>query len=154
VGKGKIVFKYTQSARPTLYKGTEFRSELEAAWAAFFNRRGIIWDYEPLLDLNTWRPDFSIKTDEQQRLVEVKPYQSLANWKSDTSTLNKIQTSFSSNRDVFAILLGASPILPANFIFGFPFDDGIGQLDPIDMGDDMALSRDWNWAKNEVRWKP
>ena len=32
---------------PTLYKGIQFRSRLEARWAIFFDELGIKWDYEP-----------------------------------------------------------------------------------------------------------
>lgn len=32
---------------PTLYKGIQFRSRLEARWAIFFDELGIEWDYEP-----------------------------------------------------------------------------------------------------------
>ena len=32
---------------PTKYNGTVFRSKLEANWAEFFDRHGIIWVYEP-----------------------------------------------------------------------------------------------------------
>ena len=32
----------------TEYGGTTFRSQLEARWAAYFDRRGIAWEYEPV----------------------------------------------------------------------------------------------------------
>ncbi|MFA6134411.1 MAG: hypothetical protein WC869_10405 [Phycisphaerae bacterium] len=31
----------------TLYEGTCFRSQTEAAWACWFDHRGIAWEYEP-----------------------------------------------------------------------------------------------------------
>jgi hypothetical protein len=34
-------------AIPTKYKGTQFRSRLEARWSIFFDELGIRWDYEP-----------------------------------------------------------------------------------------------------------
>lgn len=33
-------------ALPTLYKGYQFRSRLEARWAVFFDEMGLRWDYE------------------------------------------------------------------------------------------------------------
>jgi len=31
---------------PEVYRATEFRSKLEASWARFLDRHGILWDYE------------------------------------------------------------------------------------------------------------
>ncbi|SAL24929.1 hypothetical protein AWB67_00971 [Caballeronia terrestris] len=47
------------AAIPTRYAGVNFRSRLEARWAAFFDLAGWQWVYEPL-DCNGWLPDFSI----------------------------------------------------------------------------------------------
>lgn len=49
----------TIAAIPTVYNGVQFRSRLEARWAAFFDLCGWRWDYEPL-DLNGWIPDFAV----------------------------------------------------------------------------------------------
>lgn len=60
-------------AYPTKYAGTQFRSRLEARWAAFFDVMKWPWEYEPL-DLNGYIPDFIIDEPESPRmLVEVKP---------------------------------------------------------------------------------
>jgi hypothetical protein len=45
---------------PTTYNGVQFRSRLEAKWAAFFDLLGWRWHYEPL-DLDGWIPDFLIE---------------------------------------------------------------------------------------------
>lgn len=37
----------TIKAIPTMYRGTQFRSRLEARWAEFFDRIGLVWQYEP-----------------------------------------------------------------------------------------------------------
>lgn len=34
-------------AIPTMYRGVQFRSRLEARWAAFFDRIGLQWEFEP-----------------------------------------------------------------------------------------------------------
>lgn len=57
---------------PTKYDGTQFRSRLEARWAAFFGLVGWRWEYEPL-DLNGWIPDFALIGKKETTLVEVKP---------------------------------------------------------------------------------
>ncbi len=58
-------------AIPTVYKGAQMRSRLEARWAAFFDILGWDWEYEPF-DCDGWIPDFAIKGC-QTTLVEVKP---------------------------------------------------------------------------------
>ena len=57
---------------PTQYAGINFRSKLEATWAAFFDLNKIRWKYEPVQCVG-WMPDFMIKTSSQTYLVEVKP---------------------------------------------------------------------------------
>lgn len=47
-------------AHPTMYKGVQFRSRLEATWAAFFDLAGWKWEYEPV-DLEGWSPDFYVE---------------------------------------------------------------------------------------------
>jgi hypothetical protein len=65
-------FEYTIKAIPTKYKGVMFRSRLEATWAAYFDNACIRWDYEPI-DLEGWTPDFILRLEDTQMLVEVKP---------------------------------------------------------------------------------
>jgi hypothetical protein len=59
------------SAIPTRYGGVQFRSRLEARWAAFFDLARWRWQYEPF-DLNGWIPDFRL-CGKVPALVEVKP---------------------------------------------------------------------------------
>ena len=59
-------------AIPTRYAGVEFRSRLEARWAAFFDLMGWKWEYEPL-DLRGYIPDFVLYLN-RPLLIEVKPY--------------------------------------------------------------------------------
>jgi hypothetical protein len=56
---------------PTLYRGVQYRSRLEARWAAFFDLVGWPFQYEPF-DLRGWIPDF-VLTGGGEILVEVKP---------------------------------------------------------------------------------
>ena len=61
---------YTIAAIPTLYRGRMYRSRLEARWAAFFDRLGWAYEYEPF-DLGSWSPDFLLIR--HNVMVEVKP---------------------------------------------------------------------------------
>lgn len=53
--------------RPTLYKGIQMRSRLEADYAAHLDREGADWKYEPTCfasDDAQWLPDFRIVRDD------------------------------------------------------------------------------------------
>ncbi|MEA5626020.1 hypothetical protein [Nostoc sp. UHCC 0251] len=56
---------------PTKYNDVQFRSRLEARWAAFFDLLEWRWEYEPC-DFDGWIPDFLLKFD-SCIFVEVKP---------------------------------------------------------------------------------
>lgn len=60
------------NAIPTKYKGIQFRSRLEARWAAMLDLLCWPWDYEPI-DLQGYIPDFIVGFPERPLLVEVKP---------------------------------------------------------------------------------
>jgi hypothetical protein len=57
---------------PTVYKGTRFRSRLEARWAASADLAGWEWVYEPF-DGAGYVPDFCFTVADGPLLVEVKP---------------------------------------------------------------------------------
>ena len=75
---------YNIKAHPTKYNGVQFRSRLEARWAAFFDLAGWEWEYEPI-DLMGWSPDFRVVLPRSHSecngdhvlIVEVKPYSTL-----------------------------------------------------------------------------
>lgn len=89
---------------PRTYKGTTFRSTLEASWAIMFDRLEWIWVYEPFR-LKGWVPDFLIAG---KILVEIKPNDELAEFveydKYDSATEG---TNFF-NAEI--LLLGQSPM--------------------------------------------
>lgn len=76
--------KYTIQSHQTTYSGTNFRSRLEARWAAFFDLIEWKWQYEPL-DVLGWTPNFFVEfpcghsecPPIHTLLVEIKPYWSL-----------------------------------------------------------------------------
>lgn len=66
------------AAIPTLYKGIQFRSRLEARWAAYFDLWSMDWKYEPI-DLPGYIPDFICSAGPfREDLFEVKPASSPA----------------------------------------------------------------------------
>lgn len=67
----QTIGKLAIQAIATTYRQYEFRSRLEAKWAAFFDLCKWPWSYEPV-DLNGWIPDFAV--GERPTLVEVKPF--------------------------------------------------------------------------------
>ncbi len=154
-------FRYTVTARPTLYGGTRYRSELEAAWAAFFDIRGINSEYEPALDLLSWKPDFCIRIqtglDDNLEPVydfnfaEVKPFLNLQQWK-DSGQLKKIADSLP---NTWTALLGVNPMVSANFIFSIsPLPEETPTFEPLIFGELEDVERDWKRAKNAVQWRP
>ena len=56
----------------TEYGDTVFRSQLEARWAAYFDNRGIAWEYEPVRR-DGWTPDFRLVLNSVEAYAEVKP---------------------------------------------------------------------------------
>lgn len=69
-------------ARPTVYKGIQMRSRLEAAWAQAIDTReyidedDVIWEYEPKCFANhagQYLPDFLVQCGEHREYLEVKP---------------------------------------------------------------------------------
>lgn len=104
------------TAIPTRYAGTEFRSRLEATWAAFFDLLGWTWEYEPI-DLPGWIPDFILTGPAGRVLVEVKPADSLNGY--DIPKIHAGSSADTEKREV--LLLGRSPmIIPRGPCFGEP----------------------------------
>ncbi len=78
------------NAIPTSYSGVQFRSRLEARWAAFFDLLDWSWEYEPIEMANCYIPDFVIQLH-KPLLVEVKPAVALDD--SVRDTMHKIDGS-------------------------------------------------------------
>lgn len=143
---------YTIKAIPTTYNNVQFRSRLEARWAAFFDLAGIEWDYEPF-DLDGWAPDFLLRTAVGHVLVEVKPV--------DTHTHKLSEGIFDKAFNYWAkyqvLLLGLGPIEKRDLlgIILDPPDDVTHQWtevqDALMVENSDAL---WREAGNIVQWKP
>ena len=62
---------------PQLYRGIQYRSKLEACWAAFFHHLGVLAEYELdgfELPSGRYLPDFFLPDIRSGVFVEVKPY--------------------------------------------------------------------------------
>ena len=86
---------------PTMYRGVQFRSRLEAKWAVFFDLVGWPWLYEPLY-LRGYVPDFVLQLH-QPVLVEVKPALSRADMGEAVAKIDR------SGWEREAIVVGVSP---------------------------------------------
>lgn len=67
--------------RPTIYKGTQMRSRLEAKFAAHLDAMKRRWGYEPVCfadEDGQYLPDFSVEVDGTMCYIEVKPTEALA----------------------------------------------------------------------------
>lgn len=74
-------------ARPTLYRGIQMRSRLEADFAGSLDASGLSWEYEPECYASgavQWLPDFRVAHGGRVMLTEVKPASSLPARKSET----------------------------------------------------------------------
>jgi len=73
---------------PTIgVRGIQFRSRIEAQWAYIFEKLEWNWEYEPI-DLEGYIPDFIIKFDDDEILIEIKGDTNI--WKNYEEHKNKI----------------------------------------------------------------
>jgi hypothetical protein len=99
---------------PTNYHNVNFRSRLEAKWAAFFDLVGWKWEYEPI-DLEGWAPDFLIHGKVLPIYVEVKP----AHWingELDASLFSKAYN-HEIGKTANILLLGISPYIEGDTLY-------------------------------------
>lgn len=90
---------------PTLFNGTEYRSRLEAKWAAYFDL--IKWPatYEPF-DADGYFPDFVIRGPEPL-LIEIKPAVTEAEYR---APIDKMTAGLTSHWAHDILILGADPL--------------------------------------------
>ena len=157
---------YTIKAIPTTYAGVNFRSRLEARWAAFFDLCGWKWDYEPF-DLDGWAPDFRIRTAIGPVLAEVKPVDIVGfiarqekNECADPWPFSEFDKAARHRHRHAVCLLGDEPLSnigfypigmidkpPANATFDY--DGFIDALSPA-----VDPSDTWRQAGDIVQWQP
>src|SRR4051812_27445715 len=88
-----------------MYRGTRFRSRLEARWAYLFDAIGWQWEYEPF-DVDGYVPDFAI-LGPRPLLIEVKPALTLDELEAAVLRVGRAQ------RD--ALIVGATPTVANNY---------------------------------------
>lgn len=153
--------KYEIKSIPTTYAGVNFRSRLEARWAAFFDLCGWKWDYEPF-DLDGWAPDFRIRTKVGPVLCEVKPVdlvtfidRQVASGVVEPWVFDGYNKAARYMETYAVCLLGDAPLSK-----GFPIGviDGTPDCLEFDMLHDALMPKGggemaWREAGNIVQWK-
>jgi len=112
---------------PTLYKDIQFRSRLEARWAAFFDLLGWRWEYEPY-DLPGWIPDFIIPCPgtgygRKNILVEVKPIDNFDEFKDEEKIINALKNGWDYGREILVLGYSVSRTAVCNPIEGSPINE-------------------------------
>jgi len=156
-------FNYPIKSHPTLYKGTMFRSRLEARWAAFFDLAEWEWQYEPI-DLVGWTPDFYVKfpcshsecNGYHDLLVEVKPYFTIEQFRGHPCMSYENGYMYDSEVNETRLPADASAAFGINpRVTHWGMCHGAGGIDTTVedwvSGDVDAL---WAEAGNIVQWKP
>lgn len=143
-------------AIPTRYAGVQFRSRLEAQWAAFFNLLDWSWEYE-VLDLAGYVPDFlvrpNIADDDYAMLVEVKPEINLQRLHEHTAKVDR--SGWRRLRDVSAFAVVGAVLFdradaPIMGILSASGDASWMSWRPQVYADAADL---WKAAKNEVQYQ-
>lgn len=117
----------TIPAIPTQFNGIQFRSRLEARWAAFFEILDWNYVYEPL-DANGYIPDFLITHPDSiglpPLLIEVKPAVTHADY---MAAATKTNDGLAGHWDHGVLIVGASPYYenPSNATAGLYIHKGI-----------------------------
>jgi hypothetical protein len=173
---------YEIVAKPTKYRGTLFRSRLEAKWAAFFDIIGWEWIYEPI-DFKDWTPDFSVEfhcghsecDGAHSFYAEVKPYDSVEAFKGHPAARNCWGSPYGKDG---SLLLGVSPIVSGTTDFAHGAGGGsygaevftnwemrLSSKYPrisVEAHDELTLPNDtteyleylWSEAGNLTQWHP
>lgn len=146
--KRKLMGDRKIEAIATKFDGVQFRSRLEAKWAAFFNLKEWKWEYEPF-DCNGWIPDFLL-LDPWQMLVEVKPYTCFEDFEKN-GVVEKIRRAVegTEHNEICILLLGCvigKPLFPSPLVLGWELSHDSFLGDNID----TIL---WKDAGNAVQWR-
>ncbi len=126
------------AAIPTTYDGIEYRSRLEARWAAFMANIG--WDtvYEPF-DGDGYIPDFLVQGD-NPLLIEVKPASIAADY---LGAVPKAESGLEQHWKHDILIVGSTPFPLVSFGYGSTHLAGL-------LGEYGAHWEGWVW--NEGEW--
>lgn len=149
----------TYGAIPTVYRGVQMRSRLEARYAALFDILGIRWEYEPV-DLRGYVPDFVVQLLVPV-LLECKPAVTLADFRAPQARITRsgwagpavvvgssLQLAADDRPDLTArgtAEVGASPWRPVGRL-SWPAPWG-----PCPFADDLLGA--WREAGNAAMWR-
>lgn len=142
-----------------MYNGVQYRSRLEARWAAFFDLIDWQHEYEPI-DLAGWSPDFRVEfrcghsecSGSHVLLVEVKPYYRIEQFKGHPC----LRYDYGRDSNGFEIPAHASAAFGANpeityWQMGHGAGGGVfSLLDWLPMGYSLL----WKQAGNITQWRP
>jgi hypothetical protein len=150
-----MAFNYTVKAHPTMYNGVQYRSRLEARWAAFFDLIGWQHEYEPI-DLPGWSPDFRVVfpcghsecSGSHSLLVEVKPFFELKQFKGHPCMNYAYGAGIPADASA---AFGANPEVTQ---WEMGHGAGGGVFDLLFWIDGLPYSRLWSQAGNAVQWIP
>lgn len=151
-------------AQPTRYNGQFFRSQLEATWAAFFDKVAQSWEYEPTDAENFfwgWQPDFKILIHQTPVYCEVKPLWigTFPDWLA-TKILDAESASQSrpNNNIKLAILGNAAPLAIENIsslgYISLRRRDHQRNWLPFSVGNKFAIHQIWQEAQQKVQAQP
>jgi hypothetical protein len=151
---------------PTKYKGVQYRSRLEARWAAFFTHMYWSFRYEPFY-LPGYLPDFIIKGPKRDScLIEVKPAVTQGDY---YEAVPKVQTALRrGNCKYDLIIVGVTPMPKSIWtqadpddeddLIGYPVADAFGIIGLRQFGWDFEpttyehylMKHAWSDAKREI----
>jgi len=152
---------YDIKAIPTAYANTNFRSRLEARWAAFFDLVGWKWIYEPF-DFEGWIPDFQLLElpnvknafgvqyiHDQNPFVEVKPF-------SDTKDIDQFlpKVRVAMPEESLVVFLGTYPFM--THAYGKEGYNDVVSMEGVyaeENGRTCDAEELWKIAGNLVQWK-
>ncbi|MCC5640814.1 hypothetical protein LC593_34315 [Nostoc sp. CHAB 5844] len=150
--------------KPTRYKYQFFRSQLEATWAAFFDKLGSSWEYEPEDAKNYfrgWRTDFKIVIHQEIVYCEVKPlwFRKLPNWL--TKKIVDAESALSNRKDnnlKLAILGNAAPIrienIPSLGYVSVRRKNNQRDWLPFSVNNQLAIEQIWQEAQQIIQEQP
>lgn len=141
--------KTSLTAIPTTYAGVDFRSRLEARYAAFFDLVEWRWEYEPI-NLRGWIPDFRVDPayygdyGANFLLVEVKPYRSIDEFKGTVEYKLAIEPNYEDYKTAVA-LFGHTPAVS----YWEAWTAG-----PMSIPEHVAdWQQKWSQAQSAVQWR-
>ena len=124
----------------TIYGGIEYRSRLEARWAAFFAGIGWHFTYEPF-DGDGYIPDFLIHGD-RPLLVEVKPAVTSADF---SAPVQKASDGLRDHWRHDLLIVGADPLPHLEHSFD-DYNPAAGLLGEFFPGDEYVPEPAWSWG--------